>query len=167
MAYYLGDLAPLKFMGVTVLLFAVLYFSRGFLSTVDTSLPIGESSRGKQVQASIIFEDLGRPRASLKEGSPGKRNVDMSGQGRQEHSQDRQEHSQDRTLADSSTSSGSSLSSSEKRDELWLALALRYLEAGRPSECIKYCNRLIDKKRRILQAKELKRLAQERYGVID
>jgi len=52
-------------------------------------------------------------------------------------------------------------------EELWLALAKRYLAAGRPHECVKYCNLIIRENKKSIGARKLKRLAYDRYGVLD
>ena len=145
--YYVKDLAPLKFVALSIGAFLIIYFLKGVFPLLDSRMVIEQAPQVATVQtSSVVFEDLGSGIVSTSKppaveiGTIEVRRID---------------------------SQGVTLNQSPGRDDVWLALARRYLEAGRPHECIKYCKRLIEKKRKVGEAQELKRLARERYGVIN
>jgi len=145
--YYVKDLAPFKFVALSVGIFIIICFSKGLLPLLGFSGTVKKIPAPVAIKnSSVVFQDISpvadpvRKSTLVKSGSMGiKRRV----------------------------VAGVVSNQAPGRDEVWLALARRYLEAGRPLECIKYCNRLIEKKRKTAEAQELKRLARERYGVIN
>jgi hypothetical protein len=155
--YYVRDLTPLKFIGASIALFLLFYCLR-------------EAGGGPtDPKSSIVFEDF-RPVDSV--GSK-----DYQNAGNREDVNSYLVKKKLRSPVMVKDSSPVMVDNSEKshlvsnappeQAEVWLAVALRYLEAGRPLECIKYCDRLIAQNRKTEEAKALKRLARERYGMIN
>lgn len=170
--YYVRDLTPFKFIGASIGLFFMLYClkelayppghthggNRGSESIVSEK---SDSGRVKPMVSSIIFEDIRSTGTIMK--SP----YSKTGSRQEVDAYLSRKKPEAPMRMKSQTSTSIAISGRPERADVWLAVALRYLEAGRPLECIKYCDRLIAQDRKTEEAKALKRLARERYGMID
>ena len=187
-SYYLRDSAPLKFAGLTLIIFAVLYCG----TVVNTQNSTNNQNNINHYNENHYNENHNGGAKSNALAATGTHNRTQSAKRSDNLPQDTspslvfEEYLSSRKAGSVhggvlgtdtpvsrdneslKTSSSSATGGSDySKEEVWLSMATRYLQSGRPRQCIKYCDLLISNNLSSDRARELKRVARERYGVID